>query len=239
MIQNNLRFLAIKLKTEGIEVPVCCINGQVLVDMKPVSRFLRMAWSAFEGDLLMAQGSWQIVTTDDTMLLPASQLTDWLMQPYMQDNGQRIKLTRRDLAEIWGYEFSRQVMHLFPDSTDARSHAAKLARAVRTGKVVTDPELAAGIKKSFLTIRQNRKPVEHSALAIDARNKGLLRVQDITPALVTDIHNVLRSGGFKAVAKQFTMTQNALNQIISGRFSRPSPELTAAHDQATKVNSRF
>lgn len=239
MIQNNLKFLTVNLKAERINVPVCCISGQVLVDMKAVSRFLRIAWSALESDLMMAQGSWQVVTTDSTMLLPASQLADWLMQPYMQDDGQRIKLTRSNLADIWGYEFPRQVLHLFPDSTDARSHAAKLARAVRTGKAVTDPELAAGIKKSFLTIRQNRKPLERSPQVIDARNKGLLRVKDITPELVTDIHNVLRRGGFKAVAKQFTMTQNALNQIISGKFSQPCPTLDEAWTKASSQDFEF
>ncbi len=239
MTQTKLRFLEINLKIKDLKIPVCCIDGHVQVDMRSVCRFLRMAWSDFEQHLMTADSAWLVSNVDTTLLLPASQLVDWLQQPHGHAESRRYAPTRSNLADMWAYEFPRQVMHLFPDSSDARSHAAKLARAVRTGQAVTDPELAAGIKKTFLTLRQNRKPVVRTPETFNARAKGLIRVHDITPELVAQVYQRFQQAGFKGVAEHFTLTQNALNQMISGKFSRPAPELLAAHAKTFGAQARI
>jgi hypothetical protein len=237
----NLRFLAIDLKTKGAHIPVCQIDNQILVDMRAVSRVLKFAWSTIEMELLTAESFWSVTAAqhegDTTLLMSAGKLSSWLEQPHGHPSSRNGALTRDALAKIWAYEFPRQVLHIFPESADARSHAAKLARAVRTGKALTDPELAEGIKKTFLTIRQNRKPVERPAHVQAVRIKTMKRASDVSPELIGLVYErFCKTGSFRGLREHFNLTTQALNRIIGGTFPNPTPELLAAHAKAFGKN---
>lgn len=264
MINESTDSAAIDTKMHGVKIRIHCVERAVLVSMRSVCGAIGMYWSDLERSLLIGGNTWEITERKDVtpsdILMPARLLDAWLNCSsgafLMSPSRRSTAISRESMRTIWAYEFPRQVLHIFPASSDAQSHSATFARKARQGAGEPDAYVKEGVRKAFLAIRQNRKPkaaVNASAPVLGSKEnptpartpapaarRGLTRTRHITPELVEQVHAVFRSThSFQAVRKHFNLTQQALGRIISGDFKDPSPELEAAFRRTFGARASF